>query len=89
MIGALRPIYLEDLGLPSALQMLAQDAGSAALCSGVFCRPANRAAPAPEQEIAVYRIAQEALSNVIRHAQLAPPDWRSVSKATASSWRPG
>jgi signal transduction histidine kinase len=69
VIGALRPIYLEDLGLPSALQMLADDAGSAA---GVHVEIVSSGEPRrlpPEQEIAVYRIAQEALSNVARHAQ--------------------
>jgi two-component system sensor histidine kinase UhpB len=69
VIAALRPIYLEDLGLPAALQMLAQDAGSAA---GVRVDVVSSGEPrrlSPEQEIAVYRIAQEALSNVVRHAQ--------------------
>jgi signal transduction histidine kinase len=69
VIAALRPIYLEDLGLPAALQMLAQDAGSAA---GLEVEVVSSGEPrrlAPEQEIAVYRIAQEALSNVVRHAQ--------------------
>jgi two-component system sensor histidine kinase UhpB len=69
VIAALRPIYLEDLGLPAALQMLAQDAGAAA---GIRVDMLSRGEPrrlSPEQEIAVYRIAQEALANMVRHAQ--------------------
>ncbi|HET7010478.1 MAG TPA: ATP-binding protein [Anaerolineales bacterium] len=69
VIRALRPIYLEDLGLPAALEMLAQDVEKA---SGLKVHLETRGQPvrlAPEREIAVYRIAQEALSNVARHAQ--------------------
>jgi two-component system sensor histidine kinase UhpB len=86
VIAALRPIYLEDLGLPAALQMLAQDAGSAA---GLEVEVVSSGEPrrlAPEQEIAVYRIAQEALSNVVRHAQGGRPGWRRPSSRTASAW---
>jgi signal transduction histidine kinase len=69
VIRALRPIYLEDLGLPSALEMLAQDMEKA---SGLKVSLETQGQPirlTPEREIAVYRIAQEALSNVARHAQ--------------------
>jgi signal transduction histidine kinase len=69
VIRALRPIYLEDLGLPSALEMLAQDVEKA---SGLKVSLETQGQPirlTPEREIAVYRIAQEALSNVARHAQ--------------------
>jgi two-component system sensor histidine kinase UhpB len=69
VIAALRPIYLEDLGLPAALQMLAQDAGSAAGVQVDIISSGESRRLSPEQEIAVYRIAQEALSNVVRHAQ--------------------
>jgi two-component system sensor histidine kinase UhpB len=69
VIGALRPIYLEDLGLPSALQMLAEDAGAAAGLRVAFSSTGEPRRLTPEQEIAVYRIAQEALTNVARHAR--------------------
>lgn len=69
IIGALRPIYLEDLGLPSALQMLADDAGAAAGLRVELVSTGEPRRLPPEQEIAVYRIAQEALSNVARHAR--------------------
>ncbi len=67
----LRPIYLEDLGLVTALSMLARDTSQALgipvdfQISGVECRMA------PEVELAFYRIGQEGLNNVARHAGAA------------------
>jgi signal transduction histidine kinase len=68
VIRALRPIYLEDLGLPSALEMLAHDVEAS---SGLQVHLEMSGPPirlTPDREIAVYRIAQEALSNVAHHA---------------------
>jgi signal transduction histidine kinase len=69
VITALRPIYLEDLGLPAALQMLAQDAGSVGGLQVDVLTSGEPRRLSPEREIAVYRIAQEGLSNIVRHAQ--------------------
>ena len=69
VIRALRPVYLEDLGLPSALEMLAHDVEKSA---GLKVHLEIQGTPVrldPEREIAVYRVAQEALHNVARHAQ--------------------
>ena len=69
VIRALRPVYLEDLGLPSALEMLAHDVEKAI---GLKVHLEIQGLPVrleAEREIAVYRIAQEALHNVARHAQ--------------------
>ncbi len=60
---ALRPAYLEELGLVPALEMLARDLGADLQVSGEPDR-----LPA-EQELALYRIAQEALNNARHHAQ--------------------
>lgn len=66
---ALRPIYLEDLGLLPALEMLVRDVRSKAgiaselEVSGSACR-------LPEElELTIFRIAQESLTNVVQHAQ--------------------
>lgn len=65
----LRPIYLEDLGLVPALEMLARDMSKALSFPITFeTRGAGRRLP-PNTELALYRIAQEGISNVARHAQ--------------------
>ncbi len=71
VVRALRPIYLEDLGLPTALEMLAKDAAAASGTEvgwALFGEPRRLF---PQQEIALYRIAQEALTNAGRHAGAA------------------
>lgn len=64
----LRPSVLDDLGLSAALESLANSMSERGLpCS---YQESGTAAPYPlEVEVAVYRIAQEALSNALRHAQ--------------------
>ena len=66
---ALRPIYLEDLGLVTALEMLARETGQASGISVEFERQGAEKRLDPAAELALYRIAQEALSNVTRHSQ--------------------
>ena len=64
----LRPIYLEELGLASALRMLAQETGSALDIPIAFRVTGTEQRLSTETELALYRIAQEGLSNVIQHA---------------------
>jgi signal transduction histidine kinase len=66
---ALRPIYLEDLGLVTALEMLARETSQAANIPVEFQRQGMEKRLNPNVELALYRIAQEALNNVARHAQ--------------------
>jgi two-component system sensor histidine kinase UhpB len=64
----LRPGPLEELGLRSALTTLATSFGGRA---GLRVRHTLGAEPlelSPEQDLAVYRVAQESLTNVARHA---------------------
>ncbi len=66
---ALRPIYLEDLGLLPALEMLVRDVRSkAGIASEFEVSGSSRRLP-EELELTVFRIAQEALTNVVQHAQ--------------------
>ena len=69
VIRALRPIYLEDLGLLPALEMLARDLEGTADLTVAFRSQGAPARLPPEREIAAYRFAQEALRNVARHSQ--------------------
>ena len=66
---ALRPIYLEDLGLVTALKMLARDTGNAQQIPIEYRTLGSERRLSAEVELAFYRIVQEALSNVARHAQ--------------------
>ena len=69
VIRALRPIYLEDFGLISAIEMLSRDLESSSGAQVTFSADDDLGRLTPEREIAVYRIAQEAFSNIARHAQ--------------------
>lgn len=66
---ALRPIYLEDLGLVTALDMLTEEMSHGANLPVEFQRQGVERRLDPDVELALYRIAQEALNNVVRHAQ--------------------
>jgi two-component system sensor histidine kinase UhpB len=66
---ALRPIYLEDLGLVAALETLTQEVGQSAGTPVEFRKSGPEHRLAPEVELALYRLAQEALSNATRHSQ--------------------
>jgi two-component system, NarL family, sensor histidine kinase UhpB len=65
----LRPEALDDLGLVNALISLCRRMGQQ---SGVRIEPdlANKVpTTSPETEVVIYRVAQESLTNAIRHAQ--------------------
>ncbi len=75
----LRPEALDDLGLSSALAALTNDMGRR---TGV--RVERRLAPdlralEPDEELVVYRVAQEALTNVARHSD-ASRAWLSLGR---------
>ncbi len=66
---ALRPIYLEDLGLVTALEMLARETRQAHGLEVDFVRHGDERRLPQEIELPLYRIAQQALNNVVRHAR--------------------
>ncbi|HSB65709.1 MAG TPA: histidine kinase, partial [Anaerolineales bacterium] len=66
---ALRPIYLEDLGLVPALDMLVRETNQAMGVNVEFQQLGMERRLDPAYELALYRMAQEALSNIVRHAQ--------------------
>jgi PAS domain S-box-containing protein len=70
----LHPSILDDLGLPIAVQRLVEDFTTRSHIQGSFgCKNIPAAIP---QEIAtcLYRITQESLSNVVRHAEATRVD---------------
>jgi signal transduction histidine kinase len=67
----LRPIYLEDLGLVTALQMLSVEAEKMSGIPVHFQIKGTEKRLPPAIELALYRIAQEALNNVAQHSQAA------------------
>jgi signal transduction histidine kinase len=69
VIRDLRPLYLEDLGLVAALQMLAKETTESADIPIRFEHTGFEERLHPKTELAFYRIAQEGLSNIVRHAQ--------------------
>lgn len=70
----LRPEPLEDLGLAGALQALSRRLRERSELR-IHCRiPEDLAPQAPERELVVYRVAQEAMTNAIRHAHAASID---------------
>jgi signal transduction histidine kinase len=66
---ALRPIYLEDLGLVTALEMLARETSQSHEFVVDFQHSGQERRLSREIELALYRIAQEGLNNIVRHAK--------------------
>lgn len=77
----LRPEALEDLGLASALVALTQDVGRAANLPIARSFDGELDDLGADREVTVYRVAQEALTNVARHADAR----RAVLKVTRTA----
>jgi two-component system, NarL family, sensor histidine kinase UhpB len=69
LAGQLRPALLDDLGLARALEALVQAMAEPAVVEVSAGLPTTVHGLSAEQELAVYRIAQEALTNAVRHAE--------------------
>ncbi len=91
IVKVLRPPVLEELGLKAGLEAMTADvqARTGLRCSLVFEQEDRRAARHPTLETAFYRIVQELLTNVVRHAyatavsivvQRSPQEWRLTVK---------
>ncbi len=69
LIADLRPSLLDNLGLVTALRSQTQAFEKRTAITATFAVRGPRRRLAPEVEMTVFRIAQEALNNVARHAQ--------------------
>ncbi len=75
---ALRPIYLEDLGLVTALEMLTRETGQNNQLAVDFHKTGQERRLSREVELSLYRIAQEALNNVLKHSKASHADLKIV-----------
>ncbi|HEX9839261.1 MAG TPA: histidine kinase [Anaerolineales bacterium] len=73
---ALRPIYLEDLGLVTALEMLTRETSQNNHLVVGFQKTGQERRLSREVELSLYRIAQEALNNVVKHSKATHADLR-------------
>jgi signal transduction histidine kinase len=71
LIADLRPSILDDLGLVPALQAQVKAFRERTGLHAVFDSRGPRRRLSPEEEIVIFRIAQEALTNVAKHAGAA------------------
>ena len=78
LIRALRPIYLEDLGLVTALDMLARETTQNNHLTVDFQKTGEERRLSREEELSLYRIAQEALNNVVKHSKATHADLKII-----------
>lgn len=72
MSNDLRPLILEDLGLAAAVRKLCQTLGAELPAADVLCQVSgSERRLTPEQELVVFRVVQEALNNIRKHARSA------------------
>ncbi|MBV9607948.1 MAG: GAF domain-containing sensor histidine kinase, partial [Acidobacteria bacterium] len=71
IIGRLSPLVLEELGLISAIRKEAKDFSRNTGVRARVAVPSEVGRLRPETEAAIYRVVQEALHNVAKHAQAA------------------
>jgi signal transduction histidine kinase len=69
LVYDLRPSLLDDLGLPAALRSYARSSLDAAGIEVHLEVVGQERSLPPQAEIALFRIVQEAIANVVRHAQ--------------------
>ena len=69
IIFDMRPMALDDLGLPQAVEQLIRLFGERGKLRGTFSLEGAHYALPKHVEIAIFRIVQEALNNVVHHAK--------------------
>jgi len=74
--AALRPGMLDDLGLMAAIEWQAEDWARRTGLKCVVSLPAGEVVVDPDRALALFRIFQETLTNVVRHAHATRVDVR-------------
>ncbi|HXJ35820.1 MAG TPA: ATP-binding protein [Candidatus Eisenbacteria bacterium] len=69
MSQLLRPTMLDDLGLIPSLRLLVESIGARAGVAITLSAPTVERRLPPAIEVLLYRVTQEALTNIVRHAQ--------------------
>lgn len=82
LIRDMRPSYLDDLGLVPALEMLCAHLPASSTCIVANVVEGSAQRLSDDVELALYRIAQEALANVMRHGQAKHMTVRTVFSET-------
>jgi two-component system sensor histidine kinase UhpB len=87
IVRELRPEALDDLGLPSALAVLSDRVSAQTGLRIVRDIDPDLPAISPEEELVIYRIAQESLTNIVRHAEASRAELRLERTGTGISLR--
>ncbi len=77
--ASLRPGMLDDLGLLAAIEWQVEDCQKRTGLTCVVSLPAHEVVLDPNHALALFRILQESLTNVVRHAQATRVDVRLVA----------
>lgn len=83
IVRGLRPGVLDDLGLITALRAMADEFGAHFKADVRQHLPHQLPAMSSDTELVIFRVAQEALTNVSRHAAASTVDLRLLTDASA------
>jgi len=84
----LRPSVLDDFGFATALNLLVKDFEKRqGIAAGIYCADKFPADLDGDTEIALYRIAQEAMANIAKHAHATAVDVHLVQRKTSVELR--
>jgi two-component system sensor histidine kinase UhpB len=85
IVRGLRPGVLDDLGLITALHAMAEEFGEHSKADVRHQLPHELPAMSSDTELVIFRVAQEALTNVSRHAAATTVDVRLLSDGSSAT----